>query len=249
MPDFATILPAAPAVTAPRREKDPARGREIYGWLGLLLLANIGLLLGNEPTRALMFDPAAIAGGEWWRVATWPWAHVSRYHLLLDGVAFLLLYRGLEAASLRLRLGYLLAVTTGSLLLPLLCDPEIARFGLCGLSGPAHGLLAISALELCRHSEQKQLGVLILAGLVTKTAGELYTGTAFLQQWHFGDIGVPIVATHAGGLLAGLLAFVIAKSGRAAAPARPSARVRTDGANAGRCGHQGARNSARTGPT
>lgn len=197
-------LMPAPTNTIPA----PAdRNKELYGWLVLLFLANFGLLLGNIPTSTLMYDPAAVAGGAWWRVTTWPWVHVSRYHLLLDSVAFLLLYQGLEARSARLRLSYVLAVIAGSLLLPILSTPELARLGLCGLSGPAHGLMAITALELCGQRRHRWLGAGLLGGLLAKTAWELWTGTAFLQQWHFGDIGVPIVTTHAGGVLGGLLAF------------------------------------------
>lgn len=193
------------------------RHQELYGWLALLLLANFGLLLGNVPSSALMYDPAAVAGGEWWRVATWPWVHVSRYHLLLDSAAFLLLYQGLEARSAWLRCSYLLATIAGSLLLPILCTPELDRLGLCGLSGPAHGLMAITALELCGQPRHRWLGAGLLGGLLAKTAWELWSNTAFLQQYHFGDIGVPIVTTHAGGVIGGLLVFglVSANTGRA----------------------------------
>ncbi|MDO9079197.1 MAG: rhombosortase [Desulfuromonadales bacterium] len=183
------------------------RHQELYGWLALLFLANFGLLLGNVPTTALVYDPAAVAGGEWWRVATWPWVHVSRYHLLLDSAAFLLLYQGLEARSARLRCSYLLATIAGSLLLPILWAPELDRLGLCGLSGPAHGLLAITALELCGQRRHQWLGAGLLGGLLAKTAWELWSNNAFLQQYHFGDIGVPIVTTHAGGVIGGILVF------------------------------------------
>ena len=195
-------------MTPPTQTLPPAdRHQELYGWLALLLLVNFGLLLGNVPNSALMYDPAAVAGGAWWRVATWPWVHVSRYHLLLDSTAFLLLYQGLEARSAWLRCSYLLATIAGSLLLPILCTPELARLGLCGLSGPAHGLMAITALELCGQRRHRWLGTGLLGGLLAKTAWELWSGTAFLQQYHFGDIGVPILTTHAGGVLGGILVF------------------------------------------
>jgi hypothetical protein len=142
--------------------------------------------------------------------------HVSRYHLLLDGAAFLLLYQGLEAPSFVRRLSYVLGAAAGSLLLPVLCSPEIGELGLCGLSGLAHGLMAISALELYGHSRHKKLGAGLLIGLLAKTAWELWTGAAFLQHWHFGDIGQPIVTTHAGGVLGGLLVFALWTGTRAA---------------------------------
>lgn len=193
---------------------------ELRLWLVLLLLANLGLLLGHGAASNLMYSPAAVAAGEWWRVGTWPWVHVSRYHLLLDGAAFLLLYQGLEAASAGRRLSYVLGAAAGSLFLPVLCSPEIGRLGLCGLSGLAHGLMAISALELYGHRRHKRLGAWLFLGLLAKTVWELWSGAAFLQYWHFGDIGQPIVTTHAGGVLGGLLSFAFgngAKKGRSMA--------------------------------
>lgn len=205
----AATLPSTTAANTPLNRS--ARQRETWALLALLLLFNLGLLLGHGPARALMYDPAAVAGGAWWRIATWPWVHVSRYHLLLDGAAFLLLYHGLQAPSRSLRVGYLLAVSAGSLLLPVVATPQLARYGLCGLSGPAHGLLAISLLELATRSTSRALGRWLLAGLLAKTAWELCSGSVFLHQWHIGDIGIPIVTTHAGGLLGGLLAFTLAQ--------------------------------------
>lgn len=211
MPAVNATLTISAVAAFPDRDQLSARNRELYGFLALLLLANLGLLFGNVPATDLMYDPTAVASGAWWRVVTWPWAHVSRYHLILDGVAFLLLYQSLEARSTRMRLTYVLSAAAGSLLLPVCCAPELGRLGLCGLSGPAHGLMASTALELCAHRRQQRLGAWLLAGLLAKTTWELWTGTAFLQQWHFGDIGVPIVTTHAGGLLGGLLGFALGK--------------------------------------
>ena len=182
---------------------------EIRTLLGLLLLINLGLIIGNTPAVNLIFHPASVINGEWWRVLTWPFVHVSRYHLLLDATAFLLLYAGLKEAKTCVRISYVLGTFTGSLLLPLLIAPEISQIGLCGLSGPAHGLLAISALEIRQSTNEKKLGNLLLYGLLVKIGWEFATGTAFLQQLHFGNIGQPVVSTHAGGVIAGLFCYWI----------------------------------------
>lgn len=187
------------------------RSLGIRFWLSLLLLTNLGLLLGNTPAVNLMYDPAAVADGQWWRIVTWPFVHVSRYHLLLDGAAFLLLYHGLEERSAAVRLSYVICAAIGSLLLPLGYSPEISQIGLCGLSGVAHGLMAISALEMCYDNKHKKLGALLLSGLLAKTVWELWSGSAFLQNIHLGDIGHPIVTTHAGGVLGGLICFGLLK--------------------------------------
>jgi len=181
---------------------------EMRLWIIMLVLANFGLLFGQVPATNLMFDPAAVAAGEWWRVLTWPLAHVSRYHLLLDGSAFLLLYTGFEERLPLRRLGLVFFTAAGSLLLPLAIAPEIYRYGLCGLSGIAHGLATASALEMLRHRQLKRIGSWLLSGLLLKSCWELLSGTAFLQHLHLGDIGQPIVATHAGGVIGGLLGYI-----------------------------------------
>ncbi len=181
---------------------------EMRSIFALLILTNLGLLLGNTPATNLMFQPIAVATGEWWRILSWPFVHVSRYHLLLDATAFLLLYAGLNETKSGRRIGYLMATFCGSLLLPFLASPQIEQIGLCGLSGPAHGLLAISALELRNTGNGKNTGNLLLTGLLLKTGWELLTGNTFLQQVHLGDIGQPIVTTHAGGVIGGTLCFL-----------------------------------------
>jgi rhomboid family GlyGly-CTERM serine protease len=178
---------------------------EIRFWLVLLILANLGLLFGNVPAINLSFDPAAVANGEWWRIFSWPFVHVSRYHLLIDGSAFLLLYTGLEERRPVKRMLLVLSAAAGSLLLPLAIAPQIQHLGLSGLSGIAHGLAAISALEMLRHKSQRQIGKILFIGLLLKVVLELWTGTAFLQDFHLGDIGQPIVSTHAGGVIGGML--------------------------------------------
>jgi rhomboid family GlyGly-CTERM serine protease len=194
---------------------------EIRFWLALLALVNLSLLLSNTPATNLAFDPSAVTGGEWWRIFSWPFVHVSRYHLLIDGTAFMLLYNGLEERQAVKRVLLVIGATTGSLLLPIAIAPQIQHLGLCGLSGIAHGLAAISALEMLRHKSQKKLGNTLLIGLLLKIVWELWSGTAFLQGFHLGDIGQPIVATHAGGVIGGILGYMSIPPGTTATGRRP----------------------------
>jgi len=184
---------------------------EIRFWLALLTLINLGLLLGNTPALNLGYDPAAVANGEWWRIFSWPFVHISRYHLLIDGAAFLLLYTGLEEPRSGWRIVMVFCAAAGSLLLPLAIAPQIQQLGLCGLSGVAHGLAAISALEMLRHKSQQRLGSTLLIVLLLKIAWELWTGSAFLQGFHLGEIGQPIVSTHAGGAIGAILGYILTK--------------------------------------
>ena len=175
----------------------------------LLILANLGLVVGKVPAVNLMYLPDAVSAGEWWRALTWPLIHVSRYHLLLDGVTFLFLWHGLAERSRTLRWLYAAATIAGSLLFPLLASPEIKQLGLCGMSGPAHGLFAITALELILSKKERTLGILLFSGLMAKTAWEILSGQALFQGLHLGDIGHPILTTHAGGVIGAVLMFAL----------------------------------------
>ncbi|EAT14776.1 rhombosortase [Desulfuromonas acetoxidans] len=174
-------------------------------WIAVLGLCNVSLFWSGVPTTALMFDASAVASGQWWRLFTWPWVHVSGYHLLIDGLTFVLLYHGLHAR----RFMFLLWTVVGSLVVPLLVSRVIYVYGLCGLSGVAHGLMAVSCLELMKNSDSRVIGGLFLAALVGKTVWEVATGNVVFHHLHLGDIGHPVVTTHLGGLLGGLAAFAV----------------------------------------
>src|SRR5690348_16262975 len=58
-------------------------------------IANAPLLAGHC-WQALTFQPEAVRAGQWWRLLTHPFVHITWYHLLLDGVAFFILYHSLS---------------------------------------------------------------------------------------------------------------------------------------------------------
>jgi hypothetical protein len=111
-----------------------------------LALINLPLLSGGF-RESMIFLPPCVAMGEWWRVVAHPFVHLTWYHLLLDAGAFLLLYSGLAEPKPAKRIGYVVVCALGSLLASTLVSPLVYDRGLCGLSGTAHGLMAISALE------------------------------------------------------------------------------------------------------
>jgi rhomboid family GlyGly-CTERM serine protease len=182
--------------------------------LGLLLLALNLPTLAGDPLISLVFQPDALKRGEVWRLLTFPFIHVSWYHLLLDGAAFLLLYRSLQQPILAIRLLYVIAAGTMSLCMAWLLDPALAQRGLCGLSGVDHGLMAISSLEMIAsgppRTAERRLGLIALAVLLLKSAFEAVTGSALLGFLHFGLMGHPVAVVHAGGVLGGILAFGLA---------------------------------------
>ncbi|MEK7678159.1 MAG: rhombosortase [Verrucomicrobiota bacterium] len=178
----------------------------------LLALCNWPILSGSA-WHSMIFLPAAVQAGEWWRLLTHPFVHVSWYHLLLDGAAFLMLYQSLADQILVRRLTYVLAAGAGSLLIAWWAAPAISTNGLCGLSGLAHGLMAVSALEMVgmgeQHPSESRLGWVTFLLVAGKSAIEVLTGTAFFSFLHFGLMGAPVAVSHAGGVLGGLCAWLL----------------------------------------
>ena len=90
--------------------------------------------------------------GEWWRLLTHPFVHVSRYHLLLDGVAVVSLLVSLADRRASDRILLVVASAAASLCAASLLPGETATYGLCGLSGVGHGLMAGAAVLSLREA-------------------------------------------------------------------------------------------------
>jgi rhomboid family GlyGly-CTERM serine protease len=195
----------------PRFVQGLTKRPELVLFAVLLAVFNWPVLRGSL-SESMVFLPAAVEAGEWWRLFSHPWVHVTWYHLLLDGAAFLMLYHSLVEVSQLRRLSYVLAAGTGSLLISWLASPAISTVGLCGLSGIAHGLMAVSAVEMmtagASDTMQRRLGWITLALVVGKAAIEAVTGRMFFTFLHFGLMGDPVAVSHAGGILGGLLAML-----------------------------------------
>jgi rhomboid family GlyGly-CTERM serine protease len=176
----------------------------------LLAWLNLPLLTGSFPTQ-FIFHPAAIRAGEWWRLLTHPFAHVSWYHLALDATAFFLAYAELRHRSSLERFAFVAGAGAGSLLAALIASPLIATYGLGGLSGIAHGLAALAGLELATRSNDRVVrlgGLTCLLGVVGKSVIEATTGNVVFASWHLGPLGTPIAACHAGGVLGALAVWM-----------------------------------------
>lgn len=180
----------------------------IWSWIAVLAAVNLPLFSG-EIRMGLIFLPDAVEMGQWWRIFTYPLVHLSWYHLLLDAGGFLLLYPCLEEKRVPAKALYIIGAGAGSLLLSLAMDPSISQQGLSGLSGIAHGLMAITALEMLRHKDQRTWGLISLSLVVSKSAYELWTGRVLFEFMHMGLCGQPMATSHAGGVMGGLVAFML----------------------------------------
>lgn len=181
---------------------------EIWLFVLAILTANLTLLVGRvcEP---LVYFPAQTLSGDWWRMVTYPLVHVSAYHLLLDAGAFLFLYYGLQTASVWKRLLYVAGCTAGSLAVSLSAE------SLCGLSGIAHGLMAISSLEMMERSDSgsKYAGATCFGLVIIKSVYEALSGHVAFEFLHLGSVGHAVAVCHAGGVLGGLLVYALLRRG------------------------------------
>lgn len=208
-------MQSAALLTSPDRQHQktslsPQWFRQHWGLLlwGLLLLGvNLPLWHGGV-NGGLLFLPAAAMHGQWWRWLTFPLVHLSWYHLLLDGGAFLLLYHGLQEKG-RLKRTLILAMCSAGSLLMGLWRGEVNANGLSGMSSIAHGLMAFSALEMIRDTNQRTWGLASLAMVAAKSLYELISGKVAFEFMHMGLCGQPEAACHAGGVLGGLAAFAL----------------------------------------
>jgi rhomboid family GlyGly-CTERM serine protease len=167
----------------------------------------VGLLvsLNLMSPASIALTPAALFGGEIWRWFTFPWAHLSFYHLVLDATAFLCLYNQLRCGTgaRLLHLGFCILLSG---LMPIALEPRLDIIGLRGLSGVAHGFLVITAIESI--SEGSRFGLVMLAGVLAKSVFEQLSGTVLFAEYHLGNVGVPVPSCHLGGAIGGLLSSI-----------------------------------------
>lgn len=229
-------LTGAPAGTGPIEPRVPRPASwwqerpELLVFAGLILIFSAPALIGG-PWHGMMFLPAAVQAGQWWRLLTHPFVHVTWYHLLLDATAFLLLYHGLMESRLARRLIFVAASAAGSLGLAWGGAAAIRNTGLCGLSGIAHGLMAVSAVEMLRAnprgSTEWKLGLASFVVVIGKAAWEAISGQVLFGFLYFGLVGQPVTVSHAGGIVGGLLAVFWLRPLRpvSAGPASPAVPV------------------------
>ena len=181
---------------------------------GAILALNLPLLF-RGPIESLIFDPGSVLAGEWWRLFTHPFIHVSLYHALLDAGAFAFLWQTRPTPHTARR-DFILFLTcaAGSLAAALLVDQTLLQTqGFCGLSGIGHGLMAYQGLVWAKDRTgdrfTRNAGWLILLSVFAKSLFEVLSGGVFFGALHLGSIGTPAVACHLGGVIGGCLAGTV----------------------------------------
>lgn len=183
----------------------------------MIALANIPLLFGRFSDQ-LIYLPEKVLAGQWWRLLTHPFVHVSGYHLLLDGAAFLLLYAQIQESRFLRRMIYLLGIHTTVVLAVTLSLPTVEAMGYCGLSGIAHGLMALWCLERIGSNSnnadriERRLAIMIGTGLLAKSIYEIAVGHVFFESMHVGSVGVPVVVSHLAGVIGAVFSYCLLNS-------------------------------------
>lgn len=173
----------------------------------ILIIAVMNVhLLGIGRLDSLIFLPSAVASGEFWRLVTHPFAHVSWYHLMLDASAFMVLYGMLRQGALG-RFAHVVVCGAISLGTACLLSPDIQSLGLCGLSGIAHGLMTVVSMDMIRDKQDRLLGILSLCAVILKSLVEMMTGQVLFASLHHGLCGIPVAACHGGGVLGGMVSW------------------------------------------
>ena len=173
-----------------------------YGWALLLLCALllVPCLAGEAGRLDLRYDRGALEAGQWWRLLTGHWVHLSLRHALLNALGLALMW-ALFARDytprqwLGIVLGAILAIDAGLWL----WDSTLQWY--VGSSGVLHGVMAAGTLaHLKRREADGWLLLAFLAGKLTyeHLVGPLpFSGTAdVITDAHlFGVIGGAGVAS------------------------------------------------------
>lgn len=201
---------------------EPANIKSIIKLVGfgiILALCNYNLFLDTTPS-SLIFQQNEALQGEWWRVITHPFVHVSWYHLSIDALAVVLLWREIEMISTLQKLFISMICSASSLATAVCFSPVIQTTGYCGLSGVAHGLMAFLALTWIlpgpytdKHDQKDRVrlgaGMVLLIFSLGKSIVEVISDFIIFSHFHMGELGVPIVHAHLGGALGGIATFIV----------------------------------------
>lgn len=172
-------------------------------WLPpLALLVLIGLLaLGGESLRdALRYERADIIGGEYWRLLSGNFVHLSPWHTFLNGLGVLVLVLLCpETLPWQVWLRRLLFLSMGMTLGLFFFVPDAQAY--VGLSGVIHGLFVLGLMPQVLKKDLIALGCLLY--LLGKIGYEMFAGAPVSDEAALG--GKVLVESHLYGTLSAFL--------------------------------------------
>jgi rhomboid family GlyGly-CTERM serine protease len=186
-----------------RGDMDHCKSSKIRAWALpaiVIVLATAIALAGDLGRDVFGYDRMAIAGGEWWRLASGHFAHLGWSHFAMNVVGFVLIsylvagcYKGKEWLAIGAIV--VLGIDLGFWFF----QPQLIWY--VGLSGVLHGLLAAGTVSGLRSAHKEFQ--LIAAFLVGKLLYEQLIGPLPGSESTAG--GGVIVAAHIYGAISGAL--------------------------------------------
>jgi rhomboid family GlyGly-CTERM serine protease len=166
---------------------------------------------------ALAWERAALDAGDWWRLFTGSWVHLTWAHLALNfggaALVFVMFTRWVRPLDQTVAL-LLLGVLTSALLWWMF--PRVQW--MVGLSGALHGLFAWNAMTMTGMRDPNpdgawwrgpRYGFVLLAGVVAKVVMENLRDTpAAYAEWLGGPV---LIEAHQAGIVAGLMLWSVSR--------------------------------------
>ncbi len=167
------------------------------GWLWFAVVSGAWAGFGPAP-EPWVYDRAAVAAGQWWRLITGHFVHADIEHFAWNAAALATL-TALFKADLGRRLPAVLGAGILGVDLFLLGNPQLAYY--CGLSGILNTVLAAALVMRILTRRDRALASAVLLAALAKVLYEMGSGQALLTQISW----TPVPGAHLFGLAAGLI--------------------------------------------